>query len=64
MMYVYILESLSDPDRFYEGVTQDLKSRLVQHNAGEMFHTAKHKPWKIKNYFAFVDPAKAYAFER
>ncbi|MFZ5616820.1 MAG: GIY-YIG nuclease family protein [Pseudomonadota bacterium] len=64
MIYVYILESLGDPGRFYEGVTKDLKSRLADHNAGEVFHTAKYKPWKIKNYFAFSDPVKAHAFER
>jgi len=64
MMYVYILQSLSDPGRFYDGITADLQSRLKQHNAGEVFHTAKYKPWKIKNYFAFEDHKKAHAFER
>jgi predicted GIY-YIG superfamily endonuclease len=58
MMYVYILQSLSDPNRFYDGITEDLKSRLKQHNAGEVFHTAKYKPWKTKNYFAFDDHEK------
>lgn len=28
MMYVYILQSLSDHERFYDGITEDLKSRL------------------------------------
>ncbi len=64
MLYVYILQGLADPDRFYVGITADSKSRLKEHNAGEVFHTAKYKPWKIKNYFAFDDHAKAYAFER
>lgn len=64
MLYVYILQSLADPDHFYVGITADLKSRLRAHNAGEVFHTAKFKPWKIKNYFAFDDDKKAYAFER
>jgi hypothetical protein len=36
---------------------------LSQHNSGEVFHTAKFMPWKIKNYFAFEDRAKAFAFE-
>ncbi len=64
MIYVYILQSLSDPERFYEGITGDLDTRLKQHNAGEVFHTAKYKPWKIKNYFAFEDHKKAYMFEK
>ena len=64
MMYVYILQSLSYPERFYDGITEDLKFRLKKHNAGEVSHTAKYKPWTIKNYFAFEDHEKAYAFER
>ena len=63
MLYVYILESLLEPGHFYVGITEDLKSRLKQHNAGEVFHTAKYKPWKIKNYFTFEDHKKAHAFE-
>jgi putative endonuclease len=64
MIYVYILESLLEPGRFYIGITIDLKHRLKEHNAGEVFHTTKYKPWKIKNYFAFEDHKKAHAFER
>ncbi|MSP42498.1 MAG: GIY-YIG nuclease family protein [Alphaproteobacteria bacterium] len=64
MKYVYILQSLSDPSRFYDGITEDLKSRLKQHNAGEVLHTAKYKPWKIKNYLAFDYHKKAFAFEK
>jgi len=64
MLYVYILESLLNVEHFYIGITEDLKFRLKQHNAGEVFHTAKYKPWKLKNYFAFEDDKKAHAFER
>jgi putative endonuclease len=64
MMYVYILQSIGELDRFYIGVTKDLKARRREHNAGEVFHTAKFKPWVVKNYFAFEDHKKAYAFER
>jgi predicted GIY-YIG superfamily endonuclease len=64
MIYVYTLQSVADPERFYEGITEDLKARLTQHNAGEVFHTAKFRPWRIKNYFAFDDHKKAYAFEK
>jgi putative endonuclease len=64
MLSVYILESLLEPERFYVGITEDLRFRLKQHNAGEVFHTAKYNPWKLKNYFAFEDHKKAHAFER
>ncbi len=64
MMYVYILRSLSASEHFYVGLTEDLRARLKRHNAGEEFHTAKYKPWTVKNYFAFEDHKKAVAFER
>ena len=64
MIYVYIPQSSEKGDRFYVGIAEDLKSRLKQHSAGEVFHTSKYKPWKAKNYVAFDDERKAYAFER
>jgi predicted GIY-YIG superfamily endonuclease len=64
MIYVYVLQSIEDTERFYVGIAKDLKSRLKQHNAGEVFHTSKYKPWKVKNYVAFDDERKAHAFER
>jgi len=30
--YVYILQSKPDPDRYYVGLTDDLKARLCKHN--------------------------------
>jgi predicted GIY-YIG superfamily endonuclease len=64
MKYVYILNSAGSNERYYVGVTDDLKSRLVRHNAGEVPHTAKYLPWKLKTYVAFSDEAKAFAFEK
>ena len=64
MTYVYILRSTADGEHYYVGISDDLKSRLRQHNAGEVAHTSKHRPWTLKNYFAFEDKQKAYAFER
>ena len=64
MIYVYILQSIEDSDRHYAGIAKDLKSRLKQHNAWEVFHTAKFRPWRVKNYIAFDDQSKAHAFER
>jgi predicted GIY-YIG superfamily endonuclease len=61
MLYVYVLQSGT---HFYIGITEDLRTRLKKHNSGEVPHTAKFGPWTIKNYFAFADHDRAYAFER
>jgi predicted GIY-YIG superfamily endonuclease len=44
MTYVYILQSLQHLDRYYVGVTADLRARLTKHNAGEVSHTSKYAP--------------------
>ena len=62
--YVYILRSALDRERFYVGVTQDLKARLGKHNAGEVAHTSKFVPWELKTYLAFSDKEQASAFEK
>jgi putative endonuclease len=64
MTYVYILRSVVEPDRHYVGVTNDLRSRLQKHNAGDVSHTSKHAPWEIKSYIAFADKKQASAFEK
>ncbi|HEX4001676.1 MAG TPA: GIY-YIG nuclease family protein [Candidatus Acidoferrales bacterium] len=64
MKYVYILESMSAQDHFYTGVTDDLPARLSRHNSGEVTHTSKHRPWRIKTYVAFTDENRAVAFEK
>ena len=63
MKYVYILESL-DSDHFYVGITDDLQARLAKHNAGEVPHTSKCRPLRIRTYFAFSDARLAVAFEK
>jgi len=64
MKYVYILQSVDLGDRFYVGVTDDLRARLSRHNAGEVTHTAKYRPWALKTYIAFSDETRAFAFEK
>ena len=64
MTYVYLIESLSCPGERYVGLTNQLKVRLDQHNAGQSRHTAKFKPWRLVTYLAFSDPLKAESFER
>jgi predicted GIY-YIG superfamily endonuclease len=62
--YVYILLSESDPKHHYTGHTEDLSSRLSSHNAGQVPHTSKHRPWRIETAIAFDSPEKAMAFEK
>jgi putative endonuclease len=62
MKYVYILEN-HNTEHFYVGITDDLRARLAKHNAGEVTHTSKYKPWRIKTYVAFSNEEQAFEFE-
>ena len=62
--YVYMLQSVEHPQRYYVGLTEGLPERLKAHNAGQVPHTSKFAPWRIETAIAFRDKAKALAFER
>ncbi len=62
--YVYILQSENDSERFYTGFTDDIESRLRDHNRSKCKHTSKCIPWKIKTAVAFTDKARALEFEK
>jgi putative endonuclease len=62
--YVYVLQSQLNAQRFYTGLTDDLPLRLKRHNSGQVLHTAKWKPWRVKTYIAFSDRSRAVQFER
>ncbi len=62
--YVYILQSVELPGRFYVGFTENLQERLTDHNLGASPHTAKFRPWRIKTAVAFTDREQAPDFER
>lgn len=66
MKYVYILQSLSYPDKHYTGVTDDVQKRLKLHNSGEAqsHHTKMYGPWKLIVQIGFEDETRAHAFER
>ena len=51
--YVYLLVDVATETHRYAGVTEDLTARLAKHNAGEVPHTSKFKPWKIETAIAF-----------
>jgi putative endonuclease len=64
MKYVYILQSLADLSRYYVGVTGNLRSRLQRHNSGQVSHTSKYMPCRVKTYLGFGDEVQAIAFEK
>ena len=64
MKYVYILQSDLADEHFYVGITDDLHARLSKHNNGEVSHTSKFRPWRLKTYVAFADETKAFEFEK
>ena len=64
MKYVYIIQSTINPEKFYIGLTNDLKRRFAEHNQKKSVHSNKYAPWKIKTYIAFSDEQKAFEFER
>lgn len=46
--YVYMLQTLTDLERHYVGLTDDPPVRLRMHNNDSAPHTAKYQPWKTK----------------
>jgi predicted GIY-YIG superfamily endonuclease len=68
MQYVYILQSLKYPDKYYVGCTNDVAERLQKHNAGQSVsqshHSSMYGPWKLVVQVGFEDKAKAFAFEK
>ena len=59
MYYVYILQSVDKPDKFYVGYTEDVRARLIKHNEGGSKYTSKYNPWTIKNAISFNAKEKA-----
>jgi putative endonuclease len=64
MKYVYLIQSIPEPNEKYIGITSNLKERLSAHNEGRSPHTSKFKPWKLITYTAFSDDEKAQEFEK
>lgn len=63
MYYVYCLVPESGAKRRYVGFTEDLRQRLVDHNAGCNPSTTDARPWRLKGYVAFDNKPAALAFE-
>lgn len=64
MKTVYIIRSVSHPDKYYVGITKDVNKRLRAHNLGQSPHTSKFRPWEIVVHITFTNPTRAHAFEK
>ncbi|PJC36972.1 excinuclease ABC subunit C [Candidatus Peregrinibacteria bacterium CG_4_9_14_0_2_um_filter_53_11] len=64
MYYVYIIQSINNSDEFYTGFSENIDSRLEDHNSGKSLHTSKFRPWKLVYYCAFEEKMKALDFEK
>ena len=64
MKYVYLLESISRPDKKYIGITNNFSQRIKEHNAGKSPYTSEYKPWETAVVIRFNDGRKAEAFEK
>jgi len=62
--FVYVLQSLSNPDRHYVGITSNLEQRLISHNKGASVHTAADRPWVVNVIMEFKTEELAIRFEK
>jgi predicted GIY-YIG superfamily endonuclease len=61
--FVYVIQSVEHPDRYYCGLTSNARTRLEVHNSGGSRHTAALRPWRIVIVLEFANRASAVAFE-
>ena len=63
MYYTYVLISQKD-QKLYTGYTNDLKSRLKEHNNGTVESTKNRIPFELVYYEACLDKNKAIKSEK
>ncbi len=56
--YVYVLQSKKD-NKFYIGLTNNLKRRIRQHSNGEVVSTKGRRPLKLIFYEAYIEEKDA-----
>ena len=62
--FVYVLQSVRDPRRYYAGLTSYVSQRLEVHNSGGSQHTQQHRPWRQVVGLEFALESSAAAFEK
>lgn len=62
--FVYVIQSESQPESHYVGLSSDVLARIEAHNGGRSPHTAKNRPWRLIATVEFQNEAKAINFEK
>lgn len=62
MFYVYILKMSNK--QYYIGFSEDLRTRIIDHNEGKCETTKKYRPVEMIWYSGFKDKKKALDFEK
>ena len=62
--FVYVLQSETDPARYYTGRSSNVGERLAAHNGGFSPHTADGRPWRVIVSIEFREPQRAIEFEQ
>ena len=63
MHYIYILKSLKD-GKYYTGFSSDLKSRIKDHNSGNVQSTKSRRPLELIYYEAYKEKIQALKREK
>ena len=61
---VYVIRCVTDPSKYYTGLTDNVERRLAVHNSGGSAYTAALRPWILVAFTVFSDSASAAEFER
>jgi len=64
MHFVYLIRSISRPNKTYVGMTEDVDSRLKAHNEGHCPSTSRFCPWEIVTYVAVQTEDQAHNLEQ
>jgi len=62
--FVYVLRSVPYPDRYYSGLTCDVRTRLETHNSDGSKHTCHLRPWELVASIEFTRESSAVVFEK
>ena len=60
--FAYLL--LCADGSYYVGHTDNLRQRMIDHNAGKNASSAPFRPWRLVTYLAFSGKGQALSFER
>ncbi|MBV9732990.1 MAG: GIY-YIG nuclease family protein [Verrucomicrobia bacterium] len=59
MHFVYIIVSVPCPERYYVGLTDNVRLRLSHHNDGIVRSTTAFRPWRLRTAICFSSRAQA-----